>query len=533
VHARRRRAWAVAVLTGTLASSVPWAASAQQAVPAADPAAGQAVVPTLPGRAPPVPPPRPGTTPADLLPGGGAPLPTVAPDRTTAIQMRLSSGLTFSDNIDLAAPGQEKSALVWTNGANVQAVAQSSRLSGALDYTLNVDATTAGDEKGVKARNELQALGQAMVVRDLAFIDADATVARRPTDTSTSVSLDPVAGRGNQDTVATVGISPYLAPRFGSWGSGELRYQYRRAFTDAAGVADPTSQLGRALLVSGERFSRLRVSLLGEIERTEGRGISADLDRDTGELRADYGLTTDLALQGMAGYEDLSAGSLLRHYQGVIWSVGATWQPTQRTRVSGSYGRRYGGNVFDVNVTWMPGPSTQLTASYIQRLYAGFDALAGESLSLDPNTGGFLSRTLDRLNPSLGFGIQEDAYHAKQADLSLSHVFGRNTVRLSLGREQRDYDVRPDERLLYATADWTRDINRRLQGRLVFTFRHDNGGRDLRGPSDTVGGRIEAKYLITADLDARVGFSHSRRMADLSGDRYRENAVFAALTYRF
>jgi uncharacterized protein (PEP-CTERM system associated) len=172
------------------------------------------------------------------------------------------------------------------------------------------------------------------------------------------------------------------------------------------------------------------------------------------------------------------------------------------------------------------------SASYVQRLYAGFEALAGDALSLDPLTGGFLSRSIQQRNPSLGFGLQDLAYHAKQANLSVAHQFERNYIEFSAGYEIRDYALQPNQKLTTLTVDFTRQLSRRTEGILRAIYRH---GREsgASSTSDTVGGRAEVKYRLTPDLDLGAGYSHTRRFADVRQDRYRENAVFVELTYRF
>ena len=425
----------------------------------------------------------------------------------------------------------EQAALVWTNFASVQAIAQGARVKGALDYTLAADLATAGQARRFLLRHDLRAIADYAAVPGLAFIAGEASVARLPLATAAPVSLDPVAGRNDQAHLVTIGVSPYLTPRFGDWGGGELRYQYRRALTGAPGTQEPTSQLARALLHAGERSARTRFSLLGETERVFASG-NASLHRDTGEGRAEYRALTELSLLGMAGYEKLRSGSLAERFDGPIGSVGAKWQPSIRSSVEGSYGRRYGGNVLDVSASYRPTLRTVFNASYVQRLYAGFEALAGDALSLDPLTGGFLARSMQQRNPSLGFGLQDLAYHGRQASLSAAHRFERNFVELSAGYEIRSYDLQPNQKLTTITADFTRLLSRRTEAILRAIYRH---GREsgASATSDTIGGRAELKYRLTADLDAGVGYSHTRRFAEIRQDRYRENAVFVELTYRF
>ena len=517
------------------------------ALPAVAGTAGAQEMPTLPQAAPPVPPRGSSTRPAPMhpdrapaLPGEFAPpstaLPgsnplTGGPPRPYNFDFQAGTRLTYTDNVDLAARGLEESALVWTNFVSMQAIAQGARVKGALDYTLAADLATAGRARRFLLRHDLRALADYAVVPNLAFIEGEASVARLPLATGAPVSLDPVAGRNDQAHLVTIGISPYLTPRFGDWGSGELRYQYRRALTGAPGTQEPTSHLARALLQAGKRSAPARFSLLGEAERVFASG-NASLQRDTTEGRAEYRALTDLSLLGMAGYEKLRAGSLTERFDGPIGSVGAKWQPSIRTSLEGSYGRRYGGDVLDVTASYRPTLRTVFSASYVQRLYAGFEALAGDALSLDPLTGGFLARSLQQRNPSLGFGLQDLAYHAKRANLSVAHQFERNFLELGASYEIRSYELQPNQKLTTFTADFIRQLSRRTEAilRAIYRHGHESGASATR---DTVGGRAELKYRLTTDLDAGLGYSHTHRFADVRQDRYRENAVFVELTYRF
>lgn len=521
---------ALSAVTGTAgAQEMPTLPQAAPVPPRSGP------VPATPLRPAPLQPDRAPTLPGEIAPPstalpGTSPL-TAGPSRPYNFDFQAGTRLTYTDNVDLAAPGQEISALVWTNFASVQAIAQGARVKGALDYTLAADLTTAGQARRFLLRHDLRALADYEIAPSLAFVEGEASVARLPLATGAPVSLDPVAGRNDQAHLVTVGVSPYLTPRFGTWGGGELRYQYRRALTGAPGTQEPASHLARALLYAGERSARARFSLLGEAERVFASG-NASLHRDTVEGRGEFRARADLSLLGMAGYEKLRSGSLTERFDGPVGSVGAKWQPSIKTSLEGSYGRRYGGNVLDVSASYRPTPRTVFSASYVQRLYAGFEALAGDALSRDPLTGGFLARSIQQRNPSLGFGLQDLAYHARQAGLTVAHQFERNTIELSAGYEIRNYELQPNQKLATVTADFTRQLSRRTEGILRAIYRRGRESGSV-ATSDTVGGRVELKYRLTADLDVGAGYSHTSRFADVRQDRYRENAVFVELTYRF
>jgi uncharacterized protein (PEP-CTERM system associated) len=145
--------------------------------------------------------------------------------------------------------------------------------------------------------------------------------------------------------VSTWRVSPYLAHRFGSTASSELRYTRDSVSPGNAGLGDSTSDTASLSVSSGAAFRTLGWGLqLSRQEVEDSRAGNSTNQAASASLR--YRVTNSLSLNLNGGYDKYDYQALGGATAGSSHSVGFTWTPSARTSLQASAGKRYFGSVF-------------------------------------------------------------------------------------------------------------------------------------------------------------------------------------------
>lgn len=170
-----------------------------------------------------------------------------------------------------------------------------------------------------------------------------------------------------------------------------------------------------------------------------------------------------------------------------------------------------------------------------QRQFSSFQLAVDPSGQLiDPVT----NLPVDITDTDPGFGLRTEAFIASRFQTSLVGNYDRNTVTLAGTAEEREYDIRPDERYLSARLGWTRRLSPETN---LFTGvgwrRTENDdtasgaatpAAGVLGPaapeSDTFSARIALTHSSPKDVLGSVALGRTQRVADDEADEYTENS---------
>jgi uncharacterized protein (PEP-CTERM system associated) len=475
-----------------------------------------------------------------LLSGGAllALMPLAYPAWGVAIRATKSAGLdvTVTDNIDLEPDDEASAALIFSPFVGAQVRGDGARVNFAFDYRLTLD-TIFSEGTDFNLRNEGIGFGRAELVEDMLFVDVTGSVSQPIIDPQGRTGSNPSVGRQNRSDVVGGSFSPYLLNRFGGVAESELRYRYAYTYVGDEQVGDTQTNEVLARLSTGPDFSRLRLDGIAEYSNTTSDDPTGDLERSTLRLDAQYGLVRQFFLLGSIGYEKIDTQSLNDDPDGPIWYVGFLTQPGPRTELRLTWGRRYDEPDINGSLTYRITPRLIFQASYrhvletTQQQFSIFQLQQNEFGELvDPIT----NLPVDITDPR--FGLRTEPYRANRFRASLTGNYERNTVTLAGSTEEREYDVRDNERYVSAQLGWTRQLAPETDLFAGVGWRRVDSGNTpssvlaglsepIEGDTDTITARIALTHAISKDVYGSVSLGRAQRYADDPSDEYTENSL--------
>jgi uncharacterized protein (PEP-CTERM system associated) len=398
----------------------------------------------------------------------------------------------FSDNVDLD-PEDEQSAFITRVTPGLSYRRFTSRFQGGFDGTIGTRYITEGDDQGFNVDGALTADGELRLVRDLLFLEGQASVSQEVLDN------DEAQAEANLDTVQVYRLSPVLRNRFGGFAVGELRYILDQLLVNSNDASDTTAHVGQASLASGTDFDRLRWVLNGRILEAIRSGDS-DVSRSDLDLETEYGIARWLSVIAGGGYQSFDDGDPETEFDSPAYRGGFRWRPGRRTELAFTYGKRDDRFSPAASLRYQITEESQFLARYFEGLSTSQERLS-ENLALigiDRDTGEFIDeRSNTRFDPRPDpFDIDDETRYIKAARADLTFSRGRYSAGLRgyLGREET-VTTGDEEDVGRIDAVLSRAIGRQL------TF-------DLSGGVERVqfeGGRDDDEYRIQPGLRYLLG----------------------------
>jgi uncharacterized protein (PEP-CTERM system associated) len=259
----------------------------------------------------------------------------------------VSLNATATDNAELSGP-DKRSDFILRPSAGARLEAYSGRLRGFADYELS-GLAYARDSSRNEVQNALNALLEAELVENHAFIDLSGNIAQRSISAFGVQSADPQLPNDNRTEVSTFSLSPHLR---GSLGLAEFaaRLRYTDTRSEEATNADYTS--GSALLQVNSGALMRSVTASADLSRQitdydAGRKTTQDVLRGVVSWRA----VPDLVLSLIGGREsnDLVSPDMRTHD---IYGAGFRWTPSGRAVVAASAEERFFGTAHSATVSY-------------------------------------------------------------------------------------------------------------------------------------------------------------------------------------
>ncbi|MCC5858736.1 MAG: TIGR03016 family PEP-CTERM system-associated outer membrane protein [Ectothiorhodospiraceae bacterium] len=523
------RALAGPLAVGIVAMAILVPAAAQQLEPRG-PDTGQTLPDTLAGCSLP-------------LPGGGdldSGLSGLYLDGRRGRPYLLAPSLTlrqsYSDNITLAPEDgtedarEKESDWVTQLIPAISLCRSSARLVSQLDYEAQLTAY-AGDSDRNDVFHRLNATNRAVIMRERLFLDLGATYAQEPITTRGAFADDNIIDTDNRTDALRLRASPYLLQDLGPVGSSVLRYTFNHVDYDERDVADTTRHSGSLLVTSPGDLERLGWRASVRSEQVSRRGEDRNSYFDEASLELSYRVWGRFELLGRGGVEtEPLADGRYDRFGSDFWDVGFRWAD-ERTAVEARYGERFYGDTWLARISRRTARHTaSLSYTETQQISDRFVVLAPEDLGLppvvpDPDTGEPLEI------PSI-IVAENEVFISKRATASSNYVTGRSLLRLSVFREDREFQVLgDDEQRLGAEASWrwqwlprTAIIPRANWEQVEF--------RD--GRKDIIRGyRLSLAHLISPNMQGGISVRRQSRSSQAAEDEYVEHAVSAQITRLF
>ncbi len=292
------------------------------------------------------------------------PAPAIAGQWTLTPNLMLAE--TYTDNVTLAPAGHAQGDFITQVDPGVFLVGSGPRYHADLNYVMQnlMYARTSGENR---TYNLLNAQGNAELIPETFFVDANASVTQQATSLLNSLSLNNSNATANVTNTRTIGVSPYLVHDFGGAATGRLRLTEERSTYSGLGSLNSTSSAGDVLVNSGSDFVTTYWSADYHKDRIDYSATSQNVtfERYSGTLG--HWLTSTFALEGTLGHENNNYVVSGPAPKGGFWRVGAHWVPSRRTDLAVSYGRRFFGKTYSLTFTHQ-GPVVLWNVSYGQDL---------------------------------------------------------------------------------------------------------------------------------------------------------------------
>lgn len=238
---------------------------------------------------------------------------------------------TYSDNISLATSGSEQDDYVTQINPSIKINGKGKQLELDLDYTMQniyYKNSTSSDE----IRNQLSATANAILVEDLFFVDARASLRQQNTDLLGSGTQDNLSVVTDRADVQQISVSPYLQHNFANWFEGTARYSFTTTEYDQS-VSDSESNDVSLALKSGEKFNKLKWSA-SYANKELDRDTESDIKQENIKGSVTYKLNHkfDAVVQG--GDEDNDLGTGVTRANGGFWSAGFNYHPSYHLGLS-------------------------------------------------------------------------------------------------------------------------------------------------------------------------------------------------------
>ena len=479
---------------------------------------------------------------------------------------------TYSDNVRLEADPLARGQFITDLAPSLSIANNGPRLKLTAAVTAHLYAYSDKRLDGTNsAQRQLAANANAKLIDNLLFFDATASIAQQ----AISAFGPQVANNGYADTnraeVSTWRLSPYLAHRFGSSATAELRYAHDVV---KSGDAAFGNSIGNSI---GNTVSTSIAS--GPAWRTIGWGVRASHQRfdsprggesteDTASAQFNWRISEALSVNANRGYDKYDYKAQAGATAGASYSLGLVWSPSQRTQLQASAGKRYFGNSYMLNAThrsrhsvWNLSYNDAVTTTrgeFLRPLSVNtaslLDGLFSATIS-DPVARQLAVDAYIRSNGLPASTIQNSNYFSnryflqKQFVLSAAFNTAKTTTLLSLNATRRNaLSIQESASALPAIGpDSLNDNIRQAGATLSLTYRMSpRGGANLmvsRTRSESLATGIKSDQLLlslgmTRQLQKKLkGAVDLRRVSgsalNLGGRTYRENALSASLSQQF
>ncbi len=483
--------------------------------------------------------------------------PALALDWT--LRPRVNFKEIYSDNIRLANTNK-KSALVTEISPGISINGSSSRGSLDLNYNLQGIYNAQGDS-GVDIHNQLQMNADYELVRKRLFVDSSASISQQNVSNRRIVG-DNISGGNDSSTISTFMISPYWTPHFKGFADGEFRVTYDRVASsggnDSLSNTDTFSQ--NILLNSGNDFSIFSWALFFNHSESS-RGSEEDVSFQNSQFEIRYAVARDYSVFARVGQSNNSfASNSDSHNNGVSYTFGAQWKPSQRFRIEAGYGNNrfitvdispfnrlhwittYSNNDIGLNTGDRWDSELNYTTrrsvwrlSYIEDTITSQQSLLDQQIFSTTNAFGnqIQNPTFNSRNLSLT-SLTDEVFTTKTAQLSYSFRTGKSDISAEVFKTYRTFELsKDDEEVFGLSASWNWQFSRRTSSNLRAGWQKTESD----GINNFSDDRFDLSLAITRNILSRLYGSLEYRYVDQSSDddlnSYSENRVTANLSLTF
>lgn len=490
-----------------------------------------------------------------LCAGGTGSFPAKAESWTFTPQLQVRG--SYSDNVALAAAGQERGDTILEVTPGIHIRGEGARVKLNLDYSWQ-SLTYLEDSSRNTSNNMLNATANLEAIEKWFYVDATAGISQQNVSAFGSQPVDNTNVSPNRRTVSNYSFSPYIKGVIGSDVSYELRH-------NTFGADSGVSQLSRSQtnewvgkLMGG---TPLRVINWGfdYNRRSTGYTDSTSIETDAYRGSLYFRVDPELNLSANAGYEKDSF--LIGQQSAGTHGFGFQWTPGERTSIAGERDQRPFGHSYSLLLKHrmpMSALDVALTRdlnSTPEVLFRGLGTtlaqLVANALPQPPpgTPDNRLALATNLLGPSanvvstLGY-LTNRIVLQKRLQASYALIGARNMLTFTAFRSDSQSLAQG-----FTEADDFANFAKIAQNGLSVTWSHTlsaltalntsygrtrstgNGIAEQTSTQNNFG--LNLTTQLSPKTNASIGLRHVKFDGSSSSSSYRENAIYAALTFLF
>lgn len=496
--------------------------------------------------------------------------------KAVAMDFIFTPGLTvqeiYSDNIRLAAKGQQQSAFVTeiSPGLSIRGV-RGGRLTANLDYRMQ-NLFNAGGDGSTQIFNQLKFNTAYQVVRNRLNIAARSTVSQQ--NISNIRIGDNINNLNTRANVWTAGTTANWTPHFGSFANAVVAVNFDYLGNDSDNVLSNSMNMSESVrIISGRDFKRFTWNI-AFTNATNFRDVGDDVDFQNTSATIRSWINNRFNFFATGTYANNSFQNLDTSTNGFAYTVGAQWKPSWYFNMEAGYGNNwhvtanlnptrrthFGVGYFDRSVglntggAWNASVDHRTRRSFWQLTYTEdtttvqqilleqspfqqfdangnpLDSQAGQSVNFDPSLPSFTNDVLIR----------------KTADGSVAYNTGKSTFRLGAFHQRREYkNTNNDREKVYgADASWHWRFIRRTS--LLLSPSWQQIMRDSTVSGNSKDNRYQAILRLTRAipfnvlnigrskiLNLSLEYRFLQQNSNLVDNTYMENRVTASIFMNF
>ena len=247
---------------------------------------------------------------------------------------------TLTDNVHLTSTDR-RSDLVTQLSPQLRLRSDAGLVRGFLDYSLT-GLFYARESSFNNLQQSLSAAGTAEAVDKWAYIDASASISQQSLSALGTQSSDPALLNANRTEVSSLRLAPYVRGRLGTFADYEARLTWASTNSNNSEADSATTEALLRIGSAATTSARLGWSADYSHQAVDFSATgSHEIDRLNGVLT--LAVSPELQLSARAGHEVNDLLTLDKeNYK--TWGWGATWTPTERTRLEATREQRFFGS---------------------------------------------------------------------------------------------------------------------------------------------------------------------------------------------
>lgn len=255
----------------------------------------------------------------------------------------------YSDNINLAPSGSEKSAFVTSVNPGFSINGQSARSTMNFNYRMQ-NLYNAGGNNGLSIYNQLQSNSHNVLLANKFFIDSNSSISQQNINNNL-IGTSNINGSNNNTTVYNFGFSPYWTPRFANYASGIARMNFNTIATGGGNTANNTNinsisdsfNLAETInLQSGSYFQRINWNFsFNNNENYRLNNPTISFQNTNGRIGIPINAYFNVFTQGGYSNNNYQSNSINNNGNtntGSYYTVGGQWRPSQRFNITAGAG---------------------------------------------------------------------------------------------------------------------------------------------------------------------------------------------------